>query len=68
MIKIFKKNTSETPFKRNEISRKTQLKNISYIGQSFWYILTIAIYLGCTFLGFLIAYFIVKILIEMKLN
>lgn len=48
--------------------QKTQSGGLLYVGQSFWYMLTILIYLGCTLMGFGIAYLISKILIEMKIK
>jgi len=53
---------------RDEISHRSQVKSMIYVGQSFWYILTIVIYLGCTLLGFGVAYLITKVLVEMKVN
>ncbi|OQB06346.1 MAG: hypothetical protein BWY19_00341 [bacterium ADurb.Bin212] len=38
------------------------------MGQSFWYLLTLIIYLVCTLLGFGIAYLISKFLVEMNIK
>lgn len=49
-------------------TKKAQMRSMLFAGQSFWYLLTIIIYLGCTLLGFGIAFLVTKLLVEMKVR
>lgn len=49
-------------------TRKNHMKRMLFAGQGFWYLLTIIIYLGCTLIGFGIAFLVTKLLVEMKLG
>lgn len=63
MKMFWKRNQKET--KNNSVP---SIGKILFMGQSFWYLLTVIIYLVCTLLGFGIAYLISKFLIDMNIK
>lgn len=45
---------------------ENQIAKLAIMRQMSWYILTLAIYIICSLIGFGVAYFVVHLLIEMK--
>jgi len=65
-MSIFKRKSAGED--RQGESRKTGASRMLFMGQSVWYMLTILIFLGCTLMGFGVAYFIVKVLIDLNVK
>lgn len=74
-MKLFSKKSKDRIERKDRVereerenSRHSQVTKLFSMGQSFWYMLTIVIFLGCTLLGFGIAFLITKLLIDLQIK